>query len=124
MSEKPKIAVGLIIAVIILTVPFWYVLAAGRPDSPPELDLPEGQCVEDVEYMRANHMDLLNQWRDAVVRHGDQEQVEVDGQKYHKSLTRGCMTCHTSRESFCARCHNYADVHPTCWECHVESNEN
>ena len=60
----------------------------------------------------------------AVVRHGDTKRIAVDGQEYDKSLTRGCMACHTSRENFCARCHDYADVRPACWDCHVEPDEN
>ena len=124
MNDKPTILAGLVIALVVLTIPFWYALAAGRPDAPPELEVPDGKCVADTDYMRANHMDLLNQWRDEVVRQGDESQIEVDGRMYHKSLTRGCMACHTNRESFCRRCHDYADVRPVCWDCHVEPEEN
>lgn len=119
MSDKPIIVVGLIVALVVLAIPFWYSLAAGRPEPPPELELPEGRCV--AENMAAHHMELLNQWRDEVVRDGDDQPVEVSGQMVAKSLTRGCMSCHGSRQNFCAKCHEYANVHPTCWECHVES---
>ena len=120
MSDKPIIIVGLLIGLALLTLPIWYGFAAGAAGSPPELQVPEGHCVEDGDYMKAHHMELLNQWRDAVVRAGDVETVEVDGKTYPKSLTRGCMSCHTSRQEFCVRCHEYANVHPTCWQCHVE----
>jgi hypothetical protein len=125
MSDKPRIIVGIVIALIILTAPFWYALysqAAGTREPPPEVALPEGQsqCVEDAAYMRAHHMDLLDEWRDAVVRDGDAEPVVVDGKEYPKSLTKGCMACHTSRQDFCNACHDYAAVVPNCWECHVE----
>ena len=30
-----------------------------------------------------------------------------------------CMGCHKSKERFCDRCHEYSDVTPPCWECHV-----
>ena len=94
-------------------------------------------CVKEKAYMNPNHMDMLNQWRDDVVRKGDRGRVEVNGREYEKSLTKCCMKCHTSREKFCVRCHEYADVLPpevcpkladarqtsrgvSCWDCHVE----
>ena len=73
--------------------------------------------------MQARHMQVLNQWRDQVVREGDTTPVQVNGVDYPKSLTRGCMACHASRVNFCARCHTYADVSPNCWSCHVEPGE-
>lgn len=126
MNDKPRIVAGLVIVLVVLTLPFWYALATTEPTARPDLELPEGhaRCVRDTAYMRANHMDLLNQWRDAVVRQGDEEPVDVDGTKYPKSLSRGCMACHTSRANFCSRCHQYANVRPTCWDCHVEPPEN
>lgn len=120
MNDKPWVVVGLIIALAILTVPFWYTLAAGQAGPRPELELPEGgQCVRDTEYMRASHMDLLNHWRDEVVRQGDTTPVEVNGRQFRKSLTECCLQCHTSRQNFCKRCHDYANVRPPCWDCHV-----
>lgn len=125
MNDTPKIFAGLAVAVVGLTFPLWYTLAAGRPAETPQLELPanESSCVRSKEYMRAHHMEILNQWRDEVVRQGDTSPVEVAGKQIPKSLTRGCMSCHTSRENFCARCHNYADVQLTCWQCHVDPNE-
>ena len=120
MNDKPKIIVGLVIAMIALTSPFWYTLAAGGATTP-ELVVPEGKCVEDAEYMRANHMDLLNQWRDRVVRQGQKEHTSSSGTKHLMSLTKTCMGCHDKREDFCKRCHDYANVQPTCWSCHHES---
>ena len=96
-----------------------------------------GECVEDQDTMIGHHMDVLNGWRDAVVRRGDKGHVEINGKSYQKSLTKGCMACHTNRETFCYRCHEYADVLPLqplqerttarqpprgirCWDCHVE----
>jgi hypothetical protein len=141
MNDKPIIIVGLVIALLVLTLPFWRPLLAGRPSPPPqdepEFQLPEGQCV--AENMKARHMQVLNRWRDAVVREGDTDpaMIQVDGEEVPvmitvdgveqpcpKSLTRGCMACHTSRENFCARCHTYADVNPNCWSCHVEPGIN
>ena len=122
MSDKPLIVVGLAIALVVLTVPFWYAQTFGQGDEPPQPDLPEGQCVE--EDMRANHMDLLDRWRDAVVRDGEKMYESSSGQSYVMSLTKTCLGCHGGRESFCMECHEYANVRPTCWECHVERIEN
>jgi len=68
-------------------------------------------------------MDLLNQWRDDVVRRADRIHVGRDGKEYDKSLSRTCMSCHSNKTEFCDRCHNYAAVAPYCWECHVEPRE-
>jgi hypothetical protein len=123
MGDKGKILLGLAIFVILITFPFWGRLAAG--DALPgraELEYPanEEACVEDTEYMRASHMDLLNQWRDELVRDGNtEEHVSPTGQPFQKSLTKTCLSCHEDRDAFCTRCHDYADVQPTCWECHT-----
>ena len=126
MGEKGKVFLGLAIFVILITFPFWSRLAAAG-DAPSdrirdELEYPadEEDCVEDLEYMRASHMDLLNQWRDDLVRDGNPDYVsELNGQTYYKSLTKTCLSCHEDRDAFCTRCHDYADVQPTCWECHT-----
>jgi len=122
MGDKGKIIFGLSIFVILITYPFWGRLAAGDalPDRG-ELEYPTDAeaCVEDSAYMAANHMDLLNQWRDDLVRDGDPEYVSSNGQTYLKSLTKTCLNCHEDKDAFCTRCHDYADVQPTCWECHT-----
>jgi hypothetical protein len=121
MNDKPRIFVGLAIALVVLTFPYWYALAAGHHEPRPELKLPAGgQCVRATKWMRAHHMDLLNQWRDEVVRQGASTPIEVNGHQVHKSLTRGCMSCHVDRGNFCTKCHTYANVRPVCWDCHVE----
>jgi hypothetical protein len=134
MSDKPIIVVGLVVALAVITVPFWYPLLAGQPDPPPTLVLPEGKCVE--KNMRARHMGLLEAWRDAVVRDGEQtyDSQDYPGDSYEMSLTKTCLLqCHgpaaveegsatTVRQSFCQQCHDYADVRPNCWDCHLEGS--
>ena len=96
MNDKPVILVGLIVGLLALTFPFWYTAAVGRPASPPQIPLPEGEseCVEDGPYMKAHHMELLNQWRDLVVRDGQKTYVsKTYGKQYEMSLTRTCMGC-------------------------------
>ncbi len=77
------------------------------------MELPSGEsaCVEDREYMRAHHMELLDEWRTAVVREGSSTYVsKASGKSYPMSLTKTCMGCHTSREAFCDKCHEYESV--------------
>ena len=57
MSDKPIIFIGLVIALAVLAVPFWYTLAAGTVDLP-SVDTPEGKCVE--EDMTADAVGFLN----------------------------------------------------------------
>ena len=136
MSDRPIIIAGLVVGLGALTFPFWYTWAAGRPAPPPALELPIDRCVEDRAYMRAHHMELLNQWRDDVVRKGAKTYVSKSGADYEMSLSNTCMGCHVNREAFCDRCHEYANVsslHPLrqfgteqlsktrgvgCWDCH------
>jgi len=123
MGDKGKIIFGLSVFVILITFPFWSRLAAAGDSEAgrPELEYPadETACVEDTPFMTANHMDLLNQWRDGLVRDGDPEYTSSTGKTYLKSLTKTCLNCHEDKEAFCTRCHDYADVQPTCWECHT-----
>jgi hypothetical protein len=126
MGDKGKILLGLAVFVILITFPFWSRAAAG--DALPgraELSLPTNSeaCVEDTEYMRASHMDLLNHWRDDLVREGITEYTSTSGANagtsYYPSLTKTCLSCHEDRDGFCMQCHEYADVEPTCWQCHT-----
>ncbi|MBI4591117.1 MAG: sulfate reduction electron transfer complex DsrMKJOP subunit DsrJ [Candidatus Rokubacteria bacterium] len=125
MSDRGLIVGGLVLFLGLVTLPVWYNVAAGRTAKPPELTLPTQakSCVAPVEYMRASHMDLLMTWRDDVVRQGERTFVGLDGKTYAKSLTGTCMACHVNRAEFCDRCHDYAAVTPTCWECHLESRQ-
>ena len=127
MRDKGMVIAGLVIFVGLVTFPIWYTLAAAGDRAMPELERPAdaSQCVEDTEFMTANHMELLNQWRDAVVRAGEKDYTsKAFGTHYEMSLTKTCLGCHGSRQAFCDRCHTYADVHPRCWECHVDPEGN
>src|SRR5680860_1479279 len=116
MGDKGRIAFGLAIFVILVTYPFWgRMMASGEAQiTRPELEYPTGEtsCVEDTPYMTANHMDLLNSWRDAVVREGAENYTAADGQVYLMSLTKTCLTCHDNRDDFCTTCHDYSNVTP------------
>lgn len=123
MSNKGTVLFGLVVFIVVATFPVWYSRATGDPGLRPKVELPAGEtkCVEDKQYMTAWHMDLLNSWRDAVVRDGKRLYIsEAYGDKHEMSLTKTCLKCHTSKEKFCDKCHEYADVSPYCWDCHLE----
>ena len=87
-------------------------------------DIPgKDQCVRSAEYMRPFHMDLLSEWRDDVVRRGDRFTEWPDGKPIEKSLSNTCLDCHSNKENFCDRCHNYMSVDPYCWDCHITPAE-
>jgi hypothetical protein len=121
MHDSGKIIAGLAVAVILLTFPFWFSIIQGKSGYVPDPELPKDQtsCVESKDYMRAYHMDLLNEWRDSVVRDGQRVYVATNGDKHEMSLSGTCMKCHVSKTNFCDSCHNYVSVTPFCWDCHV-----
>jgi hypothetical protein len=120
MYDAGKIIPGLVIFGILLTSPIWYSAATGGISRVPEPEIAanETQCVESADYMRQNHMHLLEQWRQMVVRDGEHTYVASDGQEYEISLTDTCLKCHSNKEEFCDQCHDYAGVKPNCWDCH------
>jgi hypothetical protein len=125
MSDRTKTLIGLAVVLIVAAFPMWQTLGAADDAARPELELPEDetQCVEETAFMSARHMELLNQWRNAVVREGETEYTSTSGETYTMSLTGTCMDCHDNREAFCTRCHDYANVAPRCWNCHIEPEE-
>ncbi|MCP5112376.1 MAG: cytochrome C [bacterium] len=120
MRDRGWILIGLLIGLGLLTFPIWYNSAAGTDSSRPELKkaVEGSECIYGTEYMRANHMDVLMDWRDEVVRNGNRY-VEIGGKKVEMSLTRTCMGCHADAGQFCTKCHDYSGVDPYCWDCHV-----
>jgi hypothetical protein len=81
-----------------------------------------GKCVEDTEFMRRNHMDVLRQQSDATVRRG------IRTTKY--SL-KDCVNCHADpktnsvlgKDGFCESCHTFAPISIDCFSCHSPSPE-
>ena len=125
MHDSGKIITGLIIFLAIATLPLWFQLAKGTVPEPPDPKIitDAKACVATTEYMKAFHMDLLNEWRDHVVRSGERTHTGPDGTEYDMSLSRTCMSCHSNKQDFCDSCHDYAGVDPYCWDCHVEPRE-
>lgn len=97
-----------------------YASAAGAAGADlPKTDIGKGgQCVEDPQWMRKNHMHLFRQQRDATVRKGMRDE---------KLSLKNCIECHASTmddsviardDSFCVACHRYEAVKIDCFECH------
>jgi hypothetical protein len=91
---------------------------AGAPKPVIERAVKGEQCVEDTDYMRRNHMKVLNHHRDKTV---------LQGIRTPQHSLKGCIDCHHSPktgsvaaqpENFCASCHAYAAVKIDCFDCH------
>jgi len=112
-----KVIPALAIFLAIVSIPFWMNLGAEEMEKP---ELPSGmsECIESREYMRINHMKMLDEWRDESVRKSEHFYTNSKGQKFEKSLVKTCMNCHSSQEKFCERCHSSVGVKNYCWDCH------
>ena len=124
MIYGKKIYLGIFIFLILIISPFAASLGKSNAPPVPSLDTPvinalaTKQCIEPVEYMRADHMKLLYKWRDEAVRQGNTIYVNSRGQKYPISLENTCLKCHSNEEQFCQKCHTYVGVRLYCWDCH------
>lgn len=100
-------------------------LASGVPM--PVIPMGQGDtCVEDTDFMRRNHMDMLKHQRDETMLKG------VRDEQY--SL-KECIACHavngpdskpvtgSSPQHFCRSCHDYAAVSIDCFQCHASRPE-
>ncbi len=86
----------------------------------PKIEKGKGEkCVEETQFMRRNHMDLLKHQRDDTMRKGI---------RTTKHSLKQCVECHASeksgsvaasKEDFCSACHSYASVKLDCWDCHA-----
>jgi len=133
MYDGGKIILGIIIFLLFVTFPFYNNIGKVSAKPEPKLDTPviqelkakglEVKCVESKEFMKAGHMQLLDNWRDSAVRDGKRVYVNSRGENINISLQNTCMRCHSNKKKFCDECHNYAEVRPYCWRCHIEPKE-
>ena len=127
MNDKKWIILGLLIFTALFLSPLLYNLVTGAKAAPmPEVVLTEKakaakQCVMPTEFMRTNHMQLLDEWRLKAVRSGLREFTNAEGKTFNASLSNTCLDCHSNKAEFCDRCHNYASVSPYCWDCHIQN---
>ncbi len=136
---------GILIFLGLFTIPFWANFGASKYERP-AIALPQGKaanatewaqtdqlvrisqpgtaCVEVGAYMRAEHMQILNEWRDKALREGKREYVASNGSVWNISLQNTCMKCHGNKADFCDKCHDSNSVKPYCWDCHVAPKGN
>ena len=91
--------------------------------------IPQGRgdaCVEDTDFMRRNHMELLKHQRDETV---------IKGVRSEQYRLQECLSCHAvygpdstpvtvaSPKHFCRSCHDYAAVSIDCFQCHASRPE-
>jgi hypothetical protein len=120
MYDAGKIIIGLVVFVLLALFPLWG--SIGQDVAKPKPAIVKGErCIESADYMRANHMQMLDQWRDDVVRNNDRVYVsKAYKTEFNKSLSNTCMDCHSNKKEFCDTCHDYSSVTPYCWSCHIE----
>jgi hypothetical protein len=129
MYNGGKIIAGLVLFLGLLTYPFYSNMGKSIDKANPSLDTPvinqleKKECVRPKEIMKTEHMKVLDEWRDAVVRDGMRGSMVLAGRVYEKSLQNGCLMCHSNRKQFCGECHGYAGVKPYCWDCHFAEGE-
>ena len=129
MYNRGKIILGILIFVALAAFPFYSNLGKISAKPEPEINTPEIQamtekhCIEPKDYMKSEHMKILNEWRDSVVRDGNRIYVGAGGIEYNISLQNTCMKCHSNKKNFCDKCHTYAGVKPYCWDCHLAPKE-
>lgn len=124
MYKGGRIIAGLILFAGLILMPFLLNVGTAAAKPEPSLNTAAIQqlsgktCVESAEFMKTEHMQLLNQWRDAALRDGKTVYVNSQGQSFPISLENSCLKCHSNPQQFCNSCHTYAAVKPYCWSCH------
>ena len=145
MYNAKYIWAGIIVFLGLFTLPFWLNFGTTKYEYPKialpapkaanaeewkkqpqqkRLDAPGTACIEPAEFMRAEHMQILDTWRDQALREEKRVYVSRDGTKWDISLQNTCMKCHANKADFCDKCHNSNSVSPYCWDCHVAPKGN
>jgi hypothetical protein len=110
---------ALLISVFLLSA------AAASAEVPlPDVQLPDGSCVEPTEDMRKNHMEFILHQRD---------ETTLQGIRTSEHSLKQCVSCHAIKDEqgeyvriddtkhFCAGCHEYAAVSIDCFQCHADT---
>ena len=135
MYDSGKIIPGLLIFILMITLPIWYNNLIGDAGAVPPatnnkiaesheafetmlqsmgISFPNGaQHALTTEEMRSTHMNMLQDIHAVAMKQG--YTPEKDGKKE----TMKCLMCHGTKEGFCDSCHVHAGVTiPDCWTCH------
>lgn len=125
MYNAKAVIIGIVIFVAIFSSPFW-TSWIGQDYTKTGVVLPAGEkeCIEDTEFMRAQHMRLLDEWRDQALREENRVyESALNGKKWVISLQNTCLKCHSNYTEFCEKCHVANSVYPYCWTCHIIPTE-
>lgn len=115
-----------IVALLFIAIAVLFTLASVNAlADAPKPDIPKGKgdkCVEDTDFMRKNHMEILLHQRDETMHRGIRT-------KQHS--LKECIDCHAvyddnkqavshlNKKHFCVQCHAYTSVSIDCFECHA-----
>lgn len=123
--NSKAIITGIIIFVVVFTSPFWLSwIGLDYTKTGVVTPTQEKTCIEDTEFMRAQHMRLLNEWRDQALREENRSyKSKLTGKVFDISLQNTCMKCHDNYAQFCEKCHVANSVYPYCWTCHIIPGE-
>ena len=118
----------IVMLTVLLTLPGASIYAAGDTSTDSGVPLPAipmGQgasCVEDTDFMRRNHMEMLKHQRD---------ETTLRGVRSRQHSLKECINCHavlgpdmmpvtvSSPTHFCRSCHDYTAVSIDCFQCHA-----
>ena len=102
LYNAKAVTVGIVAFLVVCTSPFWAGFGSSDYTSP-KVSLPKDakECIEDTAFMKAEHMQLLNEWRDQALRQGNRVYVAKNGKKWNISLKNTCLKCHNEYEQFC-----------------------
>lgn len=115
MYNKSTVIIGLIVFLLAVISPTLYNASTfGLGEAPgPDVEIDRAiagdECVEDTDWMRANHMTYLYEGREMVIREGIRDT--------NQSIAR-CRECHPTRGEFCSSCKEYVGIKVECWTCH------
>ena len=124
MNNNRLVALGLILFVVIFTIPVLMNLGKTTvqtqpPDALAMQGLADKLGVKNEQEYREKHMQILSEWKGAVVRDGKRIYVTQDGREIPMSMENLA-----SQSQYCNACHDYAGIEkPKCWTCHVAPDD-
>ena len=117
LYDRGKIIAGIVIFLILITFPFWY--GKGKAVAPPELEL-DTPAIEQLagKALRGGcrlHAGQPHEASDRLARRASSGKASAlytatDGRVFEMSLTGTCLKCHSNKDQFCDRCHDYVGV--------------
>ncbi len=119
MYHKGYVLLGAVLIILVFALPTIY-NSVNAAKTEITLAKAKGECIRNVEWMKANHMELLKQWRDERMRTGQIYYKSPDTGKTYIISIDTCFECHKSKAEFCDKCHEYSGVNkPYCFGCHL-----